>query len=182
MNKLKSILTIAAIAVSTLPLMAQQKRVSPHETVSAVIDGNRITVVYGRPYTKDPKSGEARKIWGGLVPHGKVWRTGADEATTLTTQKPIVFGDTTIPAGAYTLYTLPQEDGSAKLIVNKQLGQWGTQYDEKQDLARIDLKKDALEKPLDQLAIAVAKNPSGGGVLKIMWEDTQYSASFTVQK
>jgi hypothetical protein len=182
MNKLKSILTIAAIAVSTLPLMAQQKRVSPHETVSAVIDGNRITVVYGRPYTKDPKSGEARKIWGGLVPHGKVWRTGADEATTLTTQKPIVFGDTTIPAGAYTLYTLPQEDGSAKLIVNKQLGQWGTQYDEKQDLARIDLKKDALEKPLDQLAIAVAKNPSGGGVLKIMWEDTQYSAAFTVQK
>jgi tRNA A37 threonylcarbamoyladenosine modification protein TsaB len=182
MNKLKSILTIAAIAVSTLPLMAQQKRVSPHETVSAVIDGNRITVVYGRPYTKDPKSGEARKIWGGLVPHGKVWRTGADEATTLTTQKPIVFGDTTIPAGAYTLYTLPQEDGSAKLIVNKQLGQWGTQYDEKQDLARIDMKKDALEKPLDQLAIAVAKNPSGGGVLKIMWEDTQYSAAFTVQK
>ena len=182
MNKLKSILTIAAIAVSTLPLMAQQKRVSPHETVSAVIDGNRITVVYGRPYTKDPKSGEARKIWGGLVPYGKVWRTGADEATTLTTQKPIVFGDTTIPAGAYTLYTLPQEDGSAKLIINKQLGQWGTQYDEKQDLARIDLKKDALEKPLDQLAIAVAKNPSGGGVLKIMWEDTQYSAAFTVQK
>jgi hypothetical protein len=182
MNKLKSILTIAAIAVSTLPLMAQQKRVSPHETVSAMIDGNRITVVYGRPYTKDPKSGEARKIWGGLVPYGKVWRTGADEATTLTTQKPIVFGDTTIPAGAYTLYTLPQEDGSAKLIVNKQLGQWGTQYDEKQDLARIDLKKDALEKPLDQLAIAVAKNPSGGGVLKIMWEDTQYSAAFTVQK
>ena len=182
MNKLKSILTIAAIAVSTLPLMAQQKRVSPHETVSAVIDGNRITVVYGRPYTKDPKSGEARKIWGGLVPYGKVWRTGADEATTLTTQKPIVFGDTTIPAGAYTLYTLPQEDGSAKLIVNKQLGQWGTQYDEKQDLARIDMKKDALEKPLDQLAIAVAKNPSGGGVLKIMWEDTQYSAAFTVQK
>jgi tRNA A37 threonylcarbamoyladenosine modification protein TsaB len=182
MNKLKSILTIAAIAVSTLPLMAQQKRVSPHETVSAVIDGNRVTVVYGRPYTKDPKSSEARKIWGGLVPYGKVWRTGADEATTLTTQKPIVFGDTTIPAGAYTLYTLPQEDGSAKLIINKQLGQWGTQYDEKQDLARIDLKKDALEKPLDQLAIAVAKNPSGGGVLKIMWEDTQYSASFTVQK
>ena len=182
MKNLKSILAIAAIFVTTLPLMAQQKRVSPHETVSAVIDGNRITVVYGRPYTKDPKSGEARKIWGGLVPYGKVWRTGADEATTLITQKPIVFGETTIPAGAYTLFTLPQEDGSAKLIVNKQLGQWGTQYDEKQDLARIDLKKDSLEKPADQLALAVAKNPSGGGVLKIMWEDTQYSAPFTVQK
>ena len=182
MKHLKSILTIAAIVVTTLPLMAQQKRVSPHETVSAVIDGNRVTVVYGRPYTKDPKSGEARKIWGGLVPYGKVWRTGADEATTLTTQKPLVFGETTIPAGSYTLFTLPQADGSAKLIFNKQLGQWGTQYDEKQDLVRIDLKKDALEKPLDQLAIAVSKNPAGGGALKIMWEDTQFSAAFTVQK
>src|ERR1017187_10109364 len=180
MNKLKSILTIAAIAVSTLPLMAQQKRVSPHETVSAVIDGNRVTVVYGRPYTKDPKSSEARKIWGGLVPYGKIWRTGADEATLLITQKPIVFGDTTIPAGAYTLFTLPMEDGTAKLIVNKQVGQWGIgpgSYDEKQDVARIDLKKDALEKNADQFAIAVAKNPSGGGLIKLMWEDTQYSAA-----
>lgn len=182
MTRLQSLLIVAAIFVSTLPLMAQQKRVSPHETVGAVIDGNRVTVVYGRPYTKDPKTGEARKIWGGLVPFGKVWRTGADEATTLITQKPIVFGATTIPAGAYTLYTLPQEDGKAKLIVNKQLGQWGTQYDEKQDLARIDLKKDALDKTADQLTLAVSKNPAGDGVLKIMWDDTQYSAAFTVQK
>ena len=185
MNNLKFILTIAAIIATSLPLMAQQKRVSPHETVSAVFDGNRVTIIYGRPYTKDPKTGEARKIWGGLVPYGKVWRTGADEATTLITQKPIVFGDTTIPAGAYTLFTLPQEDGTAKLIINKQVGQWGIgpgSYDEKQDLARIDLKKDALDKPLDQLALAVSKNPAGGGVLKIMWEDTQFSAAFTVQK
>ena len=182
MKNLKSILTIAAIVVSTLPVVAQQKRVSPHETVSAVIDGSRVTVIYGRPYTKDPKTGEARKIWGGLVPYGKVWRTGADEATTLITQKPLVFGETTVPAGTYTLYMLPQEDGSAKLIINKQVGQWGTQYDEKQDLARVDLKKDALEKPLDQLAIAVSKNSAGGGVLKISWEDTQYAAAFTVQK
>src|ERR1035437_8378457 len=182
MNKLKSALIIAALIVSTFPLLAQQKRVSPHETVSAVIDGNRVTVVYGRPYSKDSKTGEVRKIWGGLVPYGKVWRTGADEATTLTTQKPIVFGDTTIPAGVYTLYTLPQADGSAKLIFNKQLGQWGTQYDEKQDLARIDLKKEALEKSADQLAIAVSKNSDGGGALKISWENTQYSAAFTVPK
>jgi hypothetical protein len=182
MNQLKSILVIAAILANTLPLMAQRQRVSPHDTISAVIDGNRVTVVYGRPFTKDPKSGEARKIWGGLVPYGKVWRTGADEATLLITQKPIVFGDTTVPAGAYTLFTLPQEDGSAKLIINKQLGQWGLQYDEKQDQARIDLKKDALEKPLDQFAIAISKNPAGGGVLRLMWEDTQYSSAFTVQK
>jgi len=182
MNKLRSALIITAIVAGALPLMAQQKRVSPHETISSVIDGNRVTVVYGRPYTKDPKSGEARKIWGGLVPYGKVWRTGSDEATTLITQKPIVMGGTTIPAGAYTLFTLPSEDGSAKLIINRQVGQWGTQYDEKQDLARVDLKKEALDPSADQFTMAVAKNPAGGGMIKLMWENTQFWVAFTVQK
>jgi hypothetical protein len=146
------------------------------------VDGNRVTITYGRPYTKDPRSGEMRKIWGGLVPYGKVWRTGADEATLLITQQPIAIGETTIPAGAYTLFTFPNEDGTAKLIVNKQLGQWGLQYDEKQDLARIDLKKDALEKSVDQFTMAIEKNPSGGGTLKLTWENTQFSAAFTVKK
>lgn len=191
MNKLKSTLIITAMLVSALPLMAQQKRaastggVSPHETISQVFDGarnNRVMIIYGRPYSKDPKSGEVRKIWGGLVPYGKVWRTGSDEATLLITQKPIVIGETTIPAGAYTLFTLPQEDGTAKLIINKQVGQWGLSYDEKQDLARVDLKKDAVETPVDQFTMAVGKNPSGGGVLKMMWENIQYSVAFTVQK
>jgi hypothetical protein len=181
MNKIQAFVAIAAIVVSTLPVAAQHK-LSPHETVSAVIDGSRVTITYGRPYTKDPHSGEARKIWGGLVPYGKVWRTGADEASTLITQKPLVLGEVTVPAGTYTLYTLPQEDGSAKLIINKQVGQWGTQYDEKQDLARIDLKKEALTTPVDQLTISVSKNPDGGGIIKMAWENTQYSAPFTVQK
>src|SRR5277367_3231954 len=141
MNKIKSLFVIVAILAPMLPLMAQQKRISPHETIGTVIDGNRVTIVYGRPYTKDPRTGEPRKIWGDLVPYGKIWRTGADEATLLITQKPIVMGETTIPAGAFTLWTLPNEDGSAKLIVNKQIGQWGVDprepsnaYDEKQDL------------------------------------------------
>ena len=125
MNQFKFALVIAALALSASPLMAQQKRVSPHETISTVIDGNRVTIVYGRPYTKDPHTGEARKIWGGLVPYGQIWRTGSDEATLLITQKPISFGDTTIPAGAFTLWTLPNEDGTAKLAINKQLGKWG---------------------------------------------------------
>jgi hypothetical protein len=177
MNKIKSALIIASL-LGALPLMAQQKRVSPHETVSAVSGGNRVTLVYGRPYTKDPHSGEARKIWGGLVPSGQVWRTGADEATLFITQKAIVLGGTPIPAGAYTLYTLPAEDGSAKLIVNKQIGQWGTQYDEKQDLARVDLKKETLDKPVDQFTMEVTRN----GELKMMWESTGYSVAYTVQK
>jgi hypothetical protein len=189
MKKLISTFAITAMAlVSALPVMAQQNRVastggvSPHETTSKVIDGNRVTIVYGRPFTRNPRTGEVRKIWGGLVPYGKVWRTGADEATLLITQKPIVMGGATIPAGAYTLFTLPQEDGTAKLIINKQLGQWGLQYDEQQDLARVDLKKEALDKPVDQFTMSVGKSSSGGGELKLMWEDTQFSVPFTVQK
>ena len=185
MKPLKSLLLVAALLVSALPLQAQQKRNSPHETVGAVIDGSRVTITYGRPFSKSPKTGEVRKIWGTLVPFDKVWRTGADEATTLITQKPLVFGETTVPAGAYTLWTWPAADGSAKLIINKQIGQWGAGpgiYDEKNDVARIDLKKDALETTVDQFTMAVGKAPAGGGVIKLSWENIQYSAAFTVQK
>jgi len=164
---------------------------TPHETTSAVIDGDRVIIVYGRPFSKHPRTGEVRKIWGQLVPWGKVWRTGSDEATLLITQLPIELGGATIPAGAYTLWTLPNEDGTAKLIVNKQIGQWGVPrpgqdpkevYDEGKDLVRADLKKAPLETPADQFKITVEKNPTGGGLLKLMWEDTQYSVPFAVKK
>jgi len=175
MNKLKYAL-ITTILLGALPLMAQKVNStggnSPHETTSAVVEGNRVTITYGRPAMK------GREIWGKLVPYGKVWRTGSDEATLLITQKPIVMGGTTIPAGAYTLFTLPAADGSAKLIINKQLGQWGLQYDEKQDLARVDLKKETLETPVDQFTMAITRT----GELKMSWDKTQYSVSFTVQK
>lgn len=176
MKKLILNLVVAgAAALAVLPAHAQHARVSPHETISAVIDGDRVTVVYGRPYTKD------RKIWGGLVPYGQVWRTGADEATLLVTQKPLMIGETTIPAGAYTLYTLPEENGG-KLIINKAIGQWGTQYDQGEDLARVDLKKTTLETPVHQFTIAISREQGGGGVLKLMWEDAQYSVPFKVVK
>lgn len=188
MNKLQVFFVAAATLVCALPATAQNARVastggvSPHETTSAVIDGNRVTVTYGRPFTKDPKTSEMRKIWGGLVPYGKAWRMGADEATLLLTQQPIAFGDTSVPAGAYTLYMVPAEDGASKLAISKKIGQWGVGVDEKNDLARVDLKKSALDTPIHQFTIAVEKNPAGGGVLKLKWEDAQYSADFTVKK
>jgi hypothetical protein len=184
MNAIKSLLTVLAL-VAALPSMAQQKRLSPHETVSTVVDGSRVTIVYGRPYTKNPRSGEVRKIWGGLVPYGEVWRTGADEATLLITEKPLMFGDVTVPAGAYTLWTLPQKDGAAKLIINKQIGQWGVgkgAYAEDKDLGRIELKKEDLDTPATQFTMAVAKGSSGGGEIELSWENTKFTAPFTVQK
>lgn len=182
MNPLQWTFLSAALLASALPTAAQQHRASPHETNSTVIDGSRLTIVYGRPYSKNPHGGEVRKIWGSLVPFGKVWRLGADEATLLITQKPLVFGETTVPAGAYTLFMLPEDSGESKLIINKQIGQWGTQYNEAEDLARIPLKKSSTDKAADQLTVAVEKNSSGGGVLKIMWETTEFAVPFTIGK
>ena len=179
----RTLLALSLSLVVALPAIAQEKkRVSPHETVTADIDGSTVTIVYGRPYSKDPKSGATRKIWGELVPFGKVWRTGADEATLLTTTQPLDIGGTTVPAGTYSLFTQPEESGAAKLIVNKQTGQWGTKYDEKQDLARIEMKKDSADKPVDQFTIALEKNPAGGGTLKLTWENTQYSVALKAKK
>jgi hypothetical protein len=176
-------LSLAVLVVGSSSVMAQQKRVSPPDVTGAVIEGNRVTVYYGRPYTKDPKTGEPRKIWGGVVPFGQVWRLGANEATLLTNQKAIEIEGTEVPAGAHTLFLLPNEDGSAKLIISKQVGQWGTQYDEKQDLARVEVKKESVEKPADQFTMVVAKDTAaGGGVIKMMWGDVQYSAAFKNKK
>ena len=186
-----AVLVVLATLTTSTPVIGQTakkkqgQRISPHETITETVDGNELKLVYGRPYTKKPGTTEVRKIWGGLVPYGKVWRTGADEATLLITQKPIVIGETTIPAGAYTLRTLPNADGTAKLIINKQIGQWGIgpgSYDQEQDIARIDLKKETLDAPVDQFTMAISKNPSGGGVLSMMWESTAFSVPFTVQK
>jgi Protein of unknown function (DUF2911) len=172
---------MAPAAPAAAPRAASTGGKSPHETTSAKIDGNRVTIIYGRPYSKDPKTGEPRKIWGALVPYDKIWRTGSDEATTLITQQPINLGGTVIPAGIYTLFTFPTADGAAKLVVNKTIGQWGIDpYDEKQELARIDLKKDALDTPVDQFTISVGKNPAGGGLIKLMWETTQYSVGYKI--
>ncbi len=186
MNRLKSTLTILAAAtlVSATPLLAQQPhaRVSPHETVSADLGGGRVMIVYGRPYTKSPKDGSMRKIWGGVVPFDKVWRTGADEATLLITEQPLTIGETTIPAGAYTLFSMPREDGKSQLIINKQIGQWGETYDEKQDLARIDMKTEMLDEPMDQFTITIKKTGAGTGELTLAWEKGAGTVPLEIKK
>ena len=189
MKKIISTLVVTTVAMlCTLPALAQTKRVnstggtSPHETTSAVIDGNRVTITYGRPYTVKPGTTVARKIWGGLVPYGQPWRMGSDEATTLITQKALEIGGKTIPAGVYTLYMLPSESGTSQLVFSSALGGWGIPVDTKHDFAKVDLTKESLDKSVDQFTMAISRNPSGGGVLKMSWETTQFSVPFTVQK
>ena len=113
---------------------AQGNRVSPHETTELTLNGKKISVTYGRPYMK------GRKIIGGLVPFGQVWRTGADEATVLKTDADLMLGSLAIPKGSYAIFTLPSATGW-KLIVNKVADQFGAfDYNEKQDLGRVDMK------------------------------------------
>jgi Protein of unknown function (DUF2911) len=162
----------AAMAAATIQA---QPPGSPHETVNATIGEAKVSIEYGRPYMR------GRKIVGGLVPYGRVWRTGADAATTLTTSAPLDIGGATVPAGSVTLYTLPGES-QWKLVINKQTGQWGTEYDESKDLARVDLTKKTLSSPVDQFTIAIEPAATGDGVLKLSWETTELSVPIKVKK
>jgi hypothetical protein len=135
-------------------------------------DGKKITVDYGRPYIR------GRKIMGGLVPYDKVWRTGANAATGFITQAPLTIGDVKVPAGSYTLYTIPGENGWT-LIINKQTGQWGTQYNQGEDLARIPMKVTHLESPVDQFTISLDRQGPNATIMKLEWENTSASVELT---
>jgi hypothetical protein len=115
------------------------------------------------------------------VPYNAVWRTGANAATTLVTSRPLRMGTTTIPAGTYTLYTLPTASAWT-LIVNKQTGQWGTEYDQGQDLARIPMTVKKAGAPTEQFTIALERGRQSGGVLAMTWDTTRAEVPFTVAK
>ena len=166
------------VALAPQPLAAQTAQAkppaSPPAQATVKIGAATITIDYARP------SMRGRKIMGELVPYDKVWRTGANAATKLTTDAAITIGGAAIPAGTYTLYTLPGEK-AWKLIVNKQTGQWGTQYDEAQDLVRVDLKVEATTAPVEQFTITLSAAGANAGLLVLEWENTKLSAPVGVK-
>jgi len=140
---------------------------SPADSVRASVAGAAVTVRYSRPSVR------GRVIFGNVVPWNKVWRTGANEATVLETNGELTVAGTKVPAGKYSLWTIPSP-AAWKLIINKNTGQWGTEYDAQYDLARLDMKVETLRQPVEQFTIAI--EPSGnGGVLKLEWEKTRAS-------
>jgi hypothetical protein len=161
---------VATLAAAQPPQQDKSKRPSPHDSTEVTLKGKKITIEYGRPYLK------GRKVGQELAPYGKVWRTGADEATALTTETDLTIGGVKVPAGKYTLYTLPSE-GTWKLIINKQTGQWGTKYDESQDLARIDMKKSPLPQSVEQFTISFNKTSETAADLNLDWENTRVSVT-----
>jgi len=109
-----------------------------------------------------------------------VWRTGANAATQLSTDVALTVGGWTIPAGRYSLWSLPTPRG-ATLIVNRRIGRWGTEYDAGQDVARLDLTREALPESVDQFTIAIEPADSGG-VLRLSWDTTSYLVPFTIAR
>ena len=144
---------------------------SPPDSVRASVAGASIAVRYSRP------SMRGRVIFGNVVPWNQVWRTGANQATVFETSADLVIAGAPVPAGKYSLWTLPAP-GGWKLIVNRNTGQWGTDYDAQYDLARIDMRVEQLPRPVEQFTIAI--EPSGKrGVLKLEWERTRVSVPVT---
>jgi hypothetical protein len=137
------------------------------------IQGATIRIDYGRP------SKRGRELFGGLVPYGQIWRTGANLATHLETDQDLVLaGELTVPAGAYTLYTIPEPDGGV-LIVSTGTGQGGADYPEGQDLGRVPLEATTLESPVEVFTIEVGATEVGGRI-QLIWDRTVLSVPFTV--
>lgn len=148
---------------------------SPRDSSVLVLGGKRLAVNYGRP------SRRGRTIMGAVVPYGEVWRTGANEATTFTTEADLILGGVEVPKGAYSLYTLPSPN-VWKLIINKETGQWGTEYDRALDLARVNMKKETTKEMGERLTIRLEKTGERTGVFTLMWERTKLSVGFSLKE
>jgi hypothetical protein len=172
------VLAVAIIVTLMAVAAAQDKKPPaspPGQATVKFADGNTVTIDYSRP------SMRSRKIFGGLVPYDQVWRTGANAATSLKTDVDLDIGGTTVPKGSYTLYSLPGMN-SWQLIVNKQTGQWGTEYNQAQDLARIPMKVTQRSSGLELFTISFDKTGGDSATLKLEWENTIASVDVKEKK
>ena len=175
-----AILTIGAAAQThkASATTDKSKRPSPPAKAEATIQGKKITVDYSSPSMK------GRKIYGGLVPYDKWWRTGANEATTLTTEVDLVIGNLNVPAGTYRLATIPGEK-SWKLIISKEVPDWGTEdkYDATKDLGRVEMEVEKNKSPVEKFKIYFEKEKKEAGYdLVLEWENTKASVDVKAKK
>lgn len=150
------------------------KQLSVRDTVQATIGDATFTIDYGRPLAR------GRVLLGNIMPFDHVWRTGANAATQFTTTAPVTLAGIQVPAGKYTLWTVPRKGGAADLIVNRQSGQWGTEYDDKQDLAMAPMTIDTLATPIEEFTISVVPNGSGRGDLVMEWGSFRWTAPISL--
>ena len=173
-QRVKIISCFAAGAIAVMMLsgatgnrkVTQNKLSPPADTSLTTATGKVITIEYNAP------SARGRKVEGGLIPNGSVWRLGADSATTLTTDADLTIGDLSVPKGVYTLYLVGGES-EWKLVVNKQTGQWGTVYDESKDLGRTSMKVAKLPAAAETLKITLTNS----GALEVVWGNSRASVA-----
>lgn len=143
------------------------------ETAEFSFHDTDFRVEYGSPKKR------GRELFGGIVPWGERWRTGANRATHFYTSKDLRIGELEVPAGEYTLFTIPEPDGGT-LIINKQTGQNGQQYDEERDLGRVPMEISAQEEETEDFTITVEESETGG-VLKLIWGETVFFTDFEIE-
>lgn len=165
---------VVMLASFTAAQQNQAARPSPPGTAELTLNGKKVSIAYSRPKIRDPKTGQPRKIFGGLVPYGKVWRTGANEATTLKTEGDLTVGGVEVPAGSHELVSIPESDRWT-LIISKKPGGGELPYPgEGEDLARVPMKVEHPSQVIDPFTISL--EPPGGSApakLCLAWENTK---------
>lgn len=166
---MKSILLLLLAAVTTLEVYAQDdkaNRPSPPAQAEATVDGTTVTIDYSQPSVK------GREIFGGLEPYGKVWRTGANEATTFEVSSDVTIEGQTLPKGKYALFTIPQENEDWTVIFNKTAEQWGAfNYDESEDALQVQVSPKKSSSTTEKLTFDIDES----GEVSLMWADTELS-------
>jgi len=163
-------LFLGAMVLGT-EVVESQELASPLDYARAEIGGQQVEVKYSRP------SMRGRTIYGDLVPWGQVWRTGANEATHLKIPADITIGGENVPAGEYTLWTVPAEDGWL-LVINSETGQRGHAYNGDLDLLRVPMMTMALDSPVELFTISVVEGEDSDGVIRLDWENTRAYIAF----
>ena len=171
-----SVLATAAIAPLSaqmgqmnMPAQNGQPLPSPAATTSVTLAGQTLTINYNTPSLRGRHLGGPE-----IVPWNQIWRTGANPATTLITPVSLHIGTLLVPAGTYTLYSLPTAN-KWMLIINKQTGQWGTEYHQEQDLGRVELKAHTLPSSQEVMSISFDDIKKDSAELHIRWETTDES-------
>jgi hypothetical protein len=150
------------------------QQLSVRDTARATIGAATFSVDYGRPLAR------GRTLLGNVISYDRVWRTGANAATQFTTSAPITLAGLALPAGKYTLWTVPHVNG-VDLIVNRQTGQWGTEYSRARDLGRAAMKSDSVAPPVEKFTIAIEPTDGRSGTLVMSWGAFRWSAPVVVQ-
>jgi DUF2911 family protein len=170
------LLTVALLATVSLVSYGQfggSRYTSPPASSATRIGGKQVTIAYYAP------SMHGRKVMGGLVPFGEVWCTGANWATKITTEANLEMGGLKLPAGSYSIWTIPDQK-EWTLIINKQTEQFHLNYDQTRDFGRTKMNLKTLTTPVETFKIELRSDGGNKGTLALLWETTEASIPFTV--